>query len=633
MRKTKLILVILTCLLLLFSPLQKQFRLFRFKPLKGVFEPTPKPELTFDSYRSGVYQTQTEKYLSENFGFREPLIRFYNQYDFSFFNNTHCHFITPGKDGYLFYDQAVNDYFGTEVPKHFDTDDDLRAKADKEVDLMKQLQTELHKYGIEFMTFLAPDKPWVYPEYLPKHPPRLPDAVNTVEYYDQKMTEAGIPHIEMTKWYQQMKDTASFDIFTKTDSHWRYAAVYGYDSLFRYMNSLNDFGIPKIHIGPVQSYTTDLLEGDEETLNLMFPIKGTSTKYKADITIESDSTTRKPRVLFVGDSFIWSLETFMPWSEIMEDVEIWFYNSTAYVGFQKEAFKVSDINRLASILNADFVVYYAAGHQWWQTSFGFLEDAIGQLNVSDSIIRLTQQMNVIRNDRKWKAAIRIQASIQNLSIDEVLRQEALNVIGGKPLLRDVTPVDSASIIRVEKERIEKSWRGSKEIMTRMEQKAEERGISVDSMLYLDIDWIINNKIENGELTFDAADSSPVDEAIIEAEKRRIEKNWRNSPEIMNMIMEKARKNDLPFDTMLKMDIEWIINQEIENGELASKRLIDTAAIIKAEKEKIEMNWRGSPEIMNMIMEKALKNDLPFDTMLKMDIEWIINQEIENGELY
>lgn len=564
---TEIVLFGLLAILLFLPMVQKKTGFVKTRPLKGVFEPTPKPELTFDNFKNGFYQAQIEKYLSENFGFREPLIRFYNQYDFSLFNKTHCHFITPGEDGYLFYDQAVNDYFGTEVPKHFDTDDDLKAKADKEVALMKQLQAELHKYGIEFMTFLAPDKPWVYPEYLPQHAPRLPDAVNTVEYYDKKMTEAGIPHIEMTKWYQQMKDTASFDIFTKTDSHWRFAAVYGYDSLFRYMNSLNDFGIPKIHIGSVQAYTTDELEGDEESLNLMYPIKGTTTKYRADITIECDSATRKPRVLFVGDSFIWSLETFMPWSDILEDVEIWFYNSTAYVGFRKEAFKVAEINRLASMLNADYVVYYAAGHQWWQTSFGFLEDAVEQLNVSDSIIRLTQQMNAIRNDRKWKTAIRIQASIQDLSIDEVLQQEALNVIVGRPLLKDITPIDRASIIKVEKERIEKSWRGSKEIMTQIGQKAKEKDISLDSMLKLDIEWMINQKIANGELVFDDAETPPIDESVIQAEKIRIERNWRGSPEIMDMIREKAEKNGLPFDTMLKMDIEWIINQEIENGEL------------------------------------------------------------------
>lgn len=565
-KTTEYVLFGLLAILLFLPMIQKKTGFVETKALKGVFEPTPKPELTFGNCKSGFYQTQIEKYLSENFGFREPLIRFYNQYAYSFFNTTHCHFITPGKNGYLFYDQAVNDYFGTEVPKHFDTDDDFRDKADKEVELMKQLQAELHKYGIEFMAFMAPDKPWVYPEHLPKHAPRLPEAVNTVEYYDQKMTEAGIPHIEMTKWYQQMRDTASFDIFTKTDTHWRYAAVYGYDSLFRYMNSLNDFGIPKIHIGAVQSYTTDELEGDEETLNLMFPIKGTSTKYKADITIESDSTTRKPRVLFVGDSFIWSLETFLPMREILEDVEIWFYNSTAYVGFNKETFKVKEINRLASLLNADFVVYYAAGHQWWQTSFGFLEDAVEQLSASDSIIRLTQQMNAIRNDKKWNIAMQICASDKDLNIDEILEQEALNVICGKPLLKDETPIYKDIVVKFETEKIERNWRQSKEVMDIMQQKSTEKDMPLDSVLKSEIQWLVLQEIERGELVFDQA---PITDtaAFIKAKRKEIEKAWRNTPEIMDMIQEKALQNGLPFDTMLKRDIDWIINQQTETGEL------------------------------------------------------------------
>lgn len=503
MKKTKVtfdIILFGLLMVLLFLPLlQRKTTFIPIKPLKGVFEATEKPELTFDNYKDGTHQEQIEKYISENFGFREPVIRLYNQYVYSFFNKTYCHFIVPGKNGHLFYDQAVNDYYGTEIPKHFDSDEAFMAKADQEVALMKLLRDMLHWYGIEFMAFMAPDKPFVYPEYMPRRNPRQPDAVKCVEYYDTKMTEAGIPHIEMTKWYQQIKDTASFDVFTKTDSHWRFSAVYGYDSLFRYMNSLNDFGIPKIHIGPVQSYTTDKLEGDEETLNLLFPIKGTNTKYKADITIETDSTTRKPRVLFVGDSFIWSLEEFLPWRDIMENVEIWFYNSTAYVGFEKETFKVSEINKLCSLLNADYVIYYSAGHQWWQTSYGFLEDAIQQLNVSDSLIQLTRQMNAIRNDEHWKKAIQIQASMQGTSFDQMLRQEATNVICGNPLLKDITPMDKESIIRIEKEKIENIWRSNSTIMNQIKEKAKAKGISVDSMLKLDIQWVINQKIEKGEL--------------------------------------------------------------------------------------------------------------------------------------
>lgn len=562
-------------MILLFLPLiQKKTNFFPLKPLKGVFEATEKPTLTFDSYKNCTYQAQIEKYVSENFGFREPVIRLYNQYVYSFFNKTYCHFIVPGKDGHLFYDQAVNDYYGTEIPKHFDSNEDFMAKADQEVALMKQLREMLHQHGIEFMTFMAPDKPYVYPEYMPRRNPRQPDAVKSVEYYDQKMTKAGIPHIEMTKWYQHMKDTASFDIFTKTDSHWRFSSTYGYDSLFRYMNRLNNFGIPKIHIGPVQSYTTDKLEGDEETLNLIFPIKGTSTKYKADITIECDSTTRKPRVLFVGDSFIWSLEEFLPWRDILQDVEVWFYNSTAYVGFEKETFKVKDLNRLSSLLNADYVIYYSAGHQWWQTSYGFLEDAIQQLNVPDSLIQLTRQMNAIRNDKHWKKALQIQASMQETSFDQVLQQEANNVICGNPLLKDSTPMDKETIIKIEKEKIENTWRNSTKIMNQLKEKAKNKGISVDSMLKLDIQWVINKKIEKGELVFEDEESmepaSTDTASIIKMEMEKLEKKWRADPETMKKMTKKANSKSISIDSMIKLDQQWVINQKIKNGELFNK---------------------------------------------------------------
>ena len=75
-------LILFTLLMVfLFVPvIQEWGGVFPVKPLKGVFEPTPKPELTFDNYKSNIYQTQIEKYVSEHFGMREPIIRLYNQY-------------------------------------------------------------------------------------------------------------------------------------------------------------------------------------------------------------------------------------------------------------------------------------------------------------------------------------------------------------------------------------------------------------------------------------------------------------------------------------------------------------------------------------------------------------------------
>ena len=93
------ILFVLMMVFLFVPIIQEWTGIFPVKPLKGAIEPTPKPQPTFEAYRSNTYQTQIEKYASENFGLREPVIRIYNQYLWSAYNKTYCHFIVPGKQG------------------------------------------------------------------------------------------------------------------------------------------------------------------------------------------------------------------------------------------------------------------------------------------------------------------------------------------------------------------------------------------------------------------------------------------------------------------------------------------------------------------------------------------------------
>ena len=292
MKKVKIkydLLLFALLMVFLFVPIvQHRTGIFPVKPLKGAIEPTPKPELTFDSYRSNTYQAQAEKYVSENFGLREPVIRIYNQYVWSAYNKTYCHFIVPGKQDYLYYALAVNEHYGIELLKHYESNEEAMNSVEKELRLMCKLRHALKDYGIEFVAFIAPDKPEVYPEYLPRCDADT-TTVHLTEYYSRLMDEVGFPYINMTDWFVSMRDTVSFPLFPKTDSHWRYSAVYAYDSLFRFMNTLDgEAKFPKIHIGPPIAYESDKLEGDEETLNHIFPIRGGRTKYKSEITVEDE---------------------------------------------------------------------------------------------------------------------------------------------------------------------------------------------------------------------------------------------------------------------------------------------------------------------------------------------------------
>ena len=556
------ILCLLTMIGFILVFVQEQWHPFKLKPLSGVTFATEKPELNLKNFASGKYQSQTEQYSRENFGFREWAIRLYNQYLYSAYNATTCHFITPGKDGWLFYAEAFRDYYGIEPINQYKTYDRAREWAGKNVRMMNKLRYVLKDYGIEFLCFMAPNKAEVYPEYLPYHQPAPADAIHTAAYYDSLMTAIDFPHVEMTKWYQSMKDTASFLLFPKRDTHWRYSAVYGYDSLFSYMNSLNGFGIPDIHIDRLVKLDTMYPENDELTLNLIFPIGNDSPKYRADISVDPG---RKPKVLFVGDSFVWDLETYMPWKEFLDYVEIWFYNKSAFLGFEKEKHPIGDINRLRSILNADYVVWYSSGYQWGLSSYDFVEDALLRLCVTDSLfdaqipwvmdslrndsafkaqhydwyhpeafpdtlrhyavktlrdnpelipgldgeamptirntqaIALAQQANAIANDKPWSTALRLQASRTGRHFDDVLDEEAENVLLSRPLMRDEIQVDTASVIEFEVNKLKEQWRNNPESIKFLEDKAQENGKTFETVLEEDARWVINERLRNGEL--------------------------------------------------------------------------------------------------------------------------------------
>jgi len=560
MRKCKitynLVLFVLLMAFLFVPSLQEWTGLFPVKPLKGVFEPTPKPKLTFDGYYSNTFQTQSEKYVSENFGMREPVIRLYNQYVWSAYNKTYCTFIVPGKQGYLYYALAVNEHYGTELPKHYKTNEEAMKDADIELRQMNKLRHVLKDYGIEFLAFMAPDKTEIYPEYLPRRDADT-TSIHLTDYFSRRMDEIGFPYINMTDWFVEMRDTASFPLFPKTDSHWRYSAIYGFDSLFRYINTLDgEAKFPNIHIGPPVAYESDKLEGDEETLNLLFRISGDKTKYKSEITVEADTTLRKPKVLFVGDSFIWSMAEFMPAHEIMADREVWFYNNTAFMGFDNKTASVKDIDRLSHILNADYVVFYSAGHQWWEATYGFAKDALLQLCVSDSLfeasvtnlsnqlrkqdaysdyteeelrkettfilkndpelipgldgedmptIRNTEHIEKalsikrIRDDKEWLAAIQLYAAENAMNIDDALQEETYRIAQGSPLIRNEIVIDTAAFIELKKQEIRQQWQQNPEIMQMLRQKAEERKQPLEEVIDTDIQWVINRKIERGEL--------------------------------------------------------------------------------------------------------------------------------------
>lgn len=382
-------------MVLLFMPIiQEWTKPFKFKPLIGVIKPTPKPVLTLESYRENNFPKQAEKHLSENFGMREPVIRFYNQYLYDFYRKSTNETVVVGKDHWVYYKNNVNDYYGTEMSHWFDSNEEAKEAFDTEARLMWKLRGVLKEYGVDFMVFMAPEKSFVYPEHLPRGDFDT-SSINARDYYASQFDAYGFPYIEMTKWFIDIKaaDTLSYPVFPQTGMHWNFSSVYAMDSLLRFMGDLKNRTLPKLRIGAFHknSITTEHGDHDLEYLaNLARPIPTQANQhYEADVDVVTDENTWHPNVLFVGSSFLERMYYFVPFDSLFSYSEYWYYNSTVRYGkHYGKTMPLYEKDVLKTLLESDYVVWQADGGQMYEASFGFVELALMYLCFSDETIYL-----------------------------------------------------------------------------------------------------------------------------------------------------------------------------------------------------------------------------------------------------
>ena len=470
--------------------IQKEFHIFKVKPLMGVVIKTPEPELTLDNYTSGNFQRDCEGYISENFGLREPVIRLYNQYAWSLFHKNFNVYFVPGKNNWIFYLPAVRDFYGQEQPRKFETKEKAINFIDNEVNLMCTLRDSLKHYNVEFLSYMSPDKVFIYPEYMPTaYWEHDTTTLNGSEYFSERLEEAGFPNIDMTKWFIQMKDTIDYQLFKRMNFHWEFSAAFAFDSLFRMMSDLNGMDIPQLRIDSLTTYIDEEVQNDEEMLNLLFHIKDPTLQRKAHVSVQCDGC-HKPKVLFISDSFIWAFNEQLPEKELVEHKEIWYYNTTSFDGFELERHDLNDLNRLRRVLRADYVIFSACSHQWYDGTMRFAKRTLDDLNNRD-LVNLSLTMNEIESDTNWMKALKIQTALQSKPLEKILEMEAQNVINNQPLLKDNTEVSEEALFNAKVAKVKEELRNNPEAMESIRKKAKEKGLDIEEMLELDARWVVD----------------------------------------------------------------------------------------------------------------------------------------------
>ena len=552
-RRTTYDIILFTILMvLLFLPmLQAHVLLIPLKPLNGVTIETEKPEFELESYRSGAYAKQEEAYVGEHFGFREPIIRLYNQYLWSCYKKTYAHDVMAGKQGWLYTPESVSDYYGTELLNWQPSVEEARRNFEREVKYLCHARDILKENDVELLAFIAPEKSFVYPEYLPdgKHDTT---TINACATFLHRFEENGFPCIDMTSWFKQMKDTVDYPVIPQTGAHWVFPAVYAADSLFRFMGELKGIELPKLKYGALHESDNHGTDNDlERLLNLSLPIrKRQGYSPTAEVTVEHRTNSVKPRVLFIGNSFMWGFATRLPMKEVFDEVEFWYYFSTAYTGDPlTPSGNVVDLNLLEKLLDFDYIVWFTTGNQLNKGTNGFANSVILTLGVDDSIRQayIDRIADTICRD-----------AINRVSTDTILRKEAIAILHNHP---EIIPELNAETLTTQNSnipyaKVTKDIRKDSIWMAALNAQAFLRSATMDQMLHAEVDRIKAGK----PLYKDQAEEIRFSLLVQEEVRQRIER-IPNHKELMESIREKAIRLNKPLDKAIKDDAIWITREK------------------------------------------------------------------------
>jgi hypothetical protein len=320
--KTKNIIFIFLMAIIFLPMLQKAVPFIKSGPLNGEYAIAPDTAVTFMSWFDGSYWNKKSKYINDNMGFRPDLVRLNNEVDFDFFKKIHSEWRLIGDNACIFQDVYIYSYLG----RDFDGYPFILEKVRK----LKAIQDTLGKLGKSLIFVHAPCKAFYYPEYFPKRYRDTVRCTTNFETYKRIGDSLGLNQVDFNTWLVDMKTTSKELLYPKQGFHWStYGSLLAADSLIRYIEHLR--GIRMIHpVWDKIEHTHKARYKDDDiskTMNLIWPLANETFSYP-EVRYEGDKTAVKPRVIYIGDSFLfqWLDEGVMDNTE--SSWQIWYYYSS-----------------------------------------------------------------------------------------------------------------------------------------------------------------------------------------------------------------------------------------------------------------------------------------------------------------
>ena len=358
--------------LVLLLPLAQQCAPFFESEMLHGAGAAPDAKFGFSEWMNGSYQRSKENFVNDNNGLRSDLVRMNNEIDFALFRKLHGGVVVLGKEHCLYQYPYIDSYYGIDYVGH----DTIVEKCRK----LRALQDTLARLGKSLILAHAPCKAYYWPEYFPEDSRRPYRGSANFDVYLHVADSMGINQVDFNTWFVAMKGKSKELMYSKQGIHWSiYGAILAGDSLVRYVEKLRHIRMVHFQLNNVVHTSKARYTDDDiaKILNLAVPVTREVFAYP-DVNYIPDPYARKPRMIFIGDSFLWSWMSIGTMENVTSYWEYWNYFSTVF-NYEYPAsgvsYDIKDWNWRAALDSTDCVVIMYTAQNLKQLGSGFIEQA------------------------------------------------------------------------------------------------------------------------------------------------------------------------------------------------------------------------------------------------------------------
>ena len=156
-----------------------------------------------------------EAYYNDFFGFREGLISWNNFIRARVFGSSPSSLVILGKYPWLFF-KGEEVYYRAPLYK--------LEELERFKHILEERRNWLRSQGIQYIFAIAPNKPTIYPEYLPDSVTYNPPYSRLDQITDYLKQHSDLEIVDLRKELQNVK--TSYRVYEKTDTHWNDVGAY-----------------------------------------------------------------------------------------------------------------------------------------------------------------------------------------------------------------------------------------------------------------------------------------------------------------------------------------------------------------------------------------------------------------------